>query len=126
MTLSMYQASVPGFLRHLGNLSKILAKGEENAKARNIDPSVFLNARLAPDMFPLTRQVQIATDIAKACPSRLAGTEVPGYEDNETTFEQLQARIAKTCAHLQSFKPEQIDGSENREVTFTRRNAGNW
>ena len=118
MPLSMHQASVPVFVRMLGALSAILTKAEADAVARKIDPSVFVNARLAPDMFALARQVQIATDGVKGGVSRLAGVEIPSYPDTETSFEELQARIAKTVAYLESFTPDQIDGSEDRAVTM--------
>lgn len=118
MSLTMYQASIPVFVRMLGNLSVILDKAAAHAEARKIDPAVFINARLAPDMFPLSRQVQIATDMVKGCAARLAGIEVPRYEDNETTFAELQARIAKTKAFLQSVSASQIDGSEDRQITL--------
>ncbi|MGH8172404.1 MAG: DUF1993 domain-containing protein [Rhodanobacteraceae bacterium] len=118
MTISMYKASVPLFIRALQNLSANLDKGLASAQARKIDPSVLVNMRLAPDMLPLSRQVQIATDGARGLAARLAGVERPAYEDNETTFDELQARIAKTIAFLQTFKPEQIDGSEERKVTL--------
>ncbi len=121
MSLSMYQASIPGFIRGLGNFSAILTKAEAYAEAKKIEPSVLINARLAPDMFPLSRQVQIATDGAKGCAARLAGIEVPSYEDTETTFPELQARIAKTIAFLKSVSAAQIDGSEQRKVTFKLR-----
>jgi hypothetical protein len=117
MSLSMYQASIPAFLHMLGNLSKILDKAAAHAEEKKIDPAIFVNARLAPDMFPLSRQVQIATDLVKACAARLAGIEVPSYEDNETTFAELQARIAKTAAFLQSVSAEQIDGTEDHNIT---------
>ena len=121
MQLSMYQASVPSFVNLLTNLKAVLKKGEAHAVAKKIDPSVFLNARLYPDMFMLVRQVQIASDQAKGCASRLAGTEPPKFEDNEKTFEELYARIDKTIAHLQSFKPAQIDGSETRAIELKQR-----
>ena len=121
MSLSMYQASIPVFIRGLGNLSAILAKAATHAEAKQIEPSVFINARLAPDMYPLSRQVQIASDVAKGCAARLAGIEVPSYEDNETTFPELQARIAKTVAFLQSVSPSQIDGSEQRPISLKLR-----
>ena len=121
MSLSMYQASVPVFVHMLGNLSAILDKAVKNAEARKIDPAVLVSARLAPDMYPLSRQVQIATDMAKGCAARLAGIEVPSYEDNEATFADLQARIAKTVAFLQSVNASQIDGSEGRTVKLTLR-----
>ena len=118
MSLSMYQASVPVLLRNLKNLSAVLAKGAANAEARKIDPSVFVNARLAPDMHPLSRQIQIATDSAKGAGARLAGIEVPSFEDNETTFADLQARLAKTIAFLETLKPAQIDDSEEKTITL--------
>jgi hypothetical protein len=121
MSLSMYQASVPVFVRMLDNLSKILDLAVQYAEEKKIDPSVLINARLAPDMYPLSRQVQIATDMAKGCAARLAGLEVPVYEDNETTFPELQARIAKTLAFIQSVSAEQIDGSEERTVILKLR-----
>ncbi|HEY8157781.1 MAG TPA: DUF1993 family protein [Methylobacter sp.] len=118
MSLTMYQASIPAFVRMLGNLSAILDKAAAHAEAKKIDPAVFVNARLAPDMFPLSRQVQIATDMVKGCAARLAGIEVPRYEDNETTFVELQARIDKTKAFIQSVNASQIDGSEERQITL--------
>jgi hypothetical protein len=118
MSLSMYQASIPVFIRQLGNLSKILDKASAHAESRKIDPAVFINARLAPDMYPLSRQVQIISDVVKGCAARLAGIEVPGYEDNETTFPDLQARIARTVDFLESVSATQIDGSEERTVTL--------
>lgn len=118
MSLSIYQISVPVFIRMLGNLSAILAKAEAHAQAKNIDPSVFLNARLAPDMFALTRQVQIASDAAKGCGARLAGVDIPSFADEEKSFADLQARIAKTVDFLKGLKPEQFEGAENREITI--------
>ena len=114
MTLSMYQASVPVFLRGLENLAAILAKGAAHAEAKKIDPAVFINARLAPDMLALARQVQIASDAAKGCVARLAGVDLPSFADTETTFPELQARIAKTIDFVKGFKAAQIDGSEER------------
>ncbi|MDE2091706.1 MAG: DUF1993 domain-containing protein [Gammaproteobacteria bacterium] len=121
MSLSMYQASVPVFIRMLNNLSAILKKGEAYAQAKKIEPAVLINARLYPDMFTLARQVQIATDQVKGCASRLAGSEPPSYEDKEQSFAELQARLDRTIAHLKSFKPEQIDGSEERMVSLKLR-----
>jgi hypothetical protein len=114
----MYQASIPSFVRMLGNLSAILDKATVHAEAKKIDPVVFINARLAPDMYPLSRQVQIATDIVKGCAARLAGIDVPSYLDNETTFAELQARIEKTVTFLQSVNVTQIEGSEERNITL--------
>jgi hypothetical protein len=110
----MYQASVPVFTRMLENLSAILGKAAAHAEAKKIDPAVFINARLAPDMFALARQVQIASDAAKGCVARLAGVEVPSYPDTETTFPELQERVAKTIAFVKGFTAQQIDGSEER------------
>ena len=118
MSLSMYQASVPAFVRMLNNLSAILDKAAAHADAIKIDPSIFVNARLAPDMFPLSRQVQIATDGVKGCAARLAGIEVPSYPDTETTIPELKTRIAKTIAFMQSVTPAQIDGSEERKIAL--------
>jgi len=112
MSLSMYQASAPVFVTMLNNLAAILEKAEAHAKERNIDESVLLNWRFAPDMFPLTRQVQIATDFAKGTAARLAGVDVPKYADDETSFAGLRQRIAKTVSFVQTFKPADIDGSE--------------
>ena len=117
----MYQASVPTFLRTLKNLSAILDKAAAFAEAKKIDESVLVNARLAPDMFPFARQIQIATDMVKGCAARLAGVEVPSYADTESTIAELKARIAKTIALLEGFKPEQIDGSEEKTVTLKLR-----
>ncbi len=116
MSISLYQASVPSFVRMLGNLSEILNKAAAHAEAKKIDQAIFINGRLAPDMFPLSRQVQIATDMVKGCAARLAGVEVPSYEDNESSFAELQIRIIKTIAFLQTLSPEQIDGNEERAI----------
>lgn len=117
MSLSMYQASAPVFIRALNNLSAILGKAADHAQARKIDAAIFVNGRLVPDMLPLTRQVQIATDHARGAVARLAGLERPSYADDETSFEQLQARIAKTIAWIETIQPAQVDGSEARSVT---------
>jgi uncharacterized protein len=116
MQLSMYQASSPVFVQFLTSLSAILKKAADHCAAKKIDPAVLVNGRLSPDMFPLSRQVQIATDQAKGGMARLAGAEVPSYADTEATFEDLQARIRKTLDFVQSFKPEEIDGSEERDI----------
>lgn len=118
MSLSMYHASIPVFVRMLGNLSAILHKAEAYATERKIEPGVLLGARLAPDMHPLVRQVQIATDSVKGCAARLAGIEVPRYEDSESSFAEVQARIGKTQAFLQSIAAAQIDGSEDKPITL--------
>ncbi len=119
MAVSMYQASVPAFVQMLSSLAAILDKAEAYAAERKIDPAVLLGWRLAPDMFALARQVQIATDHAKGCCARLAGVEVPKYADEETTFADLRARIARTIDFVRSFEPSDIDGSEDRGITIT-------
>jgi uncharacterized protein len=118
MSISMYEASIPHFALMLGNLSLILDKAKAHSETKNIDESVFVQARLAPDMYPLSQQIRIITDMAKACAARLAGVEIPRYEDNETTFADYQARIAKTIAFLQGFDSEEIDNSYNLPITI--------
>ena len=119
--MSMYQASIPQFTKMLSNLSNILKKGEEFAKAKNIDGTVLVGSRLAADMFPLAKQVQIACDQVKNGMARLAGVEPPKFDDNESTFAELQERIAKTIAFAKSIKPEQVDGTEAKEIKFSIR-----
>jgi hypothetical protein len=118
MPVSMHQASAPLFLRQLKALSAILTTAEQFAEAKKIDPSVLINARLAPDMHPLSRQVQIASDGVKGGVARLAGMEPPSYPDTETTFAELQARIANTIAFIESVPAEKLDGSEDRTITL--------
>ena len=118
MTISMYQASVPVFIRMLRNLKALLEKGAAHAEAKKFDASVLVTARLAPDMFALARQIQIAADNAKGCASRLAGVDIPKFEDNETTLPELIARIDKTISFLKTLKPEQIDGSEDKAIVL--------
>lgn len=118
MTISMYEASVPSLLRTLNNLVAILEKGAAHAEAKKIDPTVLLNSRLYPDMFPLARQVQIASDIARRGAARLAGLEAPLLEDNETTFTQLLQRLHKVTTYLETLSAEQIDGSEKKVITL--------
>jgi hypothetical protein len=118
MSLSMHQASVPVFTRMFGNLDAILDKAAADAEARKIDMAVLLNARLAPDMHPLTRQIQIASDAAKGCVARLAGVEAPSFPDTETTLAEVKERIAKTVAYVQSVGADKIDGSEAREIVL--------
>lgn len=118
MTISMYQASVPAFVHTLTQLHGILEKAESYAALRKIDPSVLVTARLYPDMFPLSRQIQIACDFAKGTASRLAAKDVPGWPDNETTLAELKARVAKTIDLIKSFKPADIDGSEGRDISM--------
>jgi len=114
----MYQASAPRFVNILKNLSAILDKAQAHAEAKKIDPTVFTNARLYPDMLAMARQVQIATDTAKAAMARLAGAEIPKYEDTEQTFAELKARIAKTIEFINTFKPAQIEGTDEKEVVI--------
>jgi hypothetical protein len=121
MQISMYRASVPVFARTLRNLAAVLRKGEAFAAERKIDPVVLLNYRLAPDMFALTRQVQIATDMAKGCVARLAGVEAPVYADDETTLDQLLERIDRTVAFVEGVQPAQIDGTEQKPITLKMR-----
>ena len=121
MTLSMYAASTPAFRRMLGNLAAILGKAAAHADARKIDQGVLLNARLFPDMLPLIKQVQIATDAAKGCVARLAGVDIPKFEDDEANFADLQARIAKTIAFVDSIPAERIDGTEGRDISLQLR-----
>ena len=123
MTISMYQASVPTIVRALNNLAAVLEKADQHAAAKKIDPEAFVNARLYPDMFALAKQVQLASDISKGGTARLAQVEPPAFEDNETTFPQLVERVRKTVAYLETLKPEQIDGSEARTVTWKTRSA---
>ena len=118
MTYSMSQASIPAFETTLNALSAVLDKGEAFAVAKKIDPSVLLNTRIAPDMFALTRQVQIACDLAKNGMARLAGVEAPKYEDNETTIAQLKERITKTVAYIKGLDKAKIAASAGHEVTF--------
>lgn len=118
MTISMYQASAPRFIHTLNALSAILDKAQAHAELRKIDPLVLTSFRLYPDMLPMTRQVQIATDSAKGCLARLAGVEIPKYEDTEQTFTELKARVAKTVAYLGTFKPSQIDGTEEKDIVL--------
>jgi len=114
----MYQASVPVIVRTMTSLSNFLTKADADATARGIDPQVFLNARLAPDMHPLTRQVQIASDACKLGIARLAGIDAPSFPDVETTFPELQKRIADTIAFVKSVTPEQIDGTEDKVIVL--------
>lgn len=124
MTISMYQASAPVFVRALSNLRHVLEVGEAHAADREIASEVLLQTRLIPDMLPLIKQVQIATDLAKNGCARLAGVEPLQFDDDETDFAQLYARIDRAIDYIKGFKPEQIDGSEERKVTVKTRSAG--
>ncbi len=123
MPFSMYQASIPVLISMLGNLSKILDKAAAFTEARKIEPSVLITDRLAPDMLPLARQVQIASDMAVRGAARLAEVEFPSLPDTETTFPELQNRIAKTVEFLETLTAQQIDRDENRQVTVKMRDG---
>ena len=123
MPITMYSASVPVFVRMLGNLSKCLDKAEAHAQAKKFDTSVYLASRLAPDMLPFPRQIQIACDGAKFCVARLGGVDAPRYEDNEASMADLKQRIAKTLAFVQSVPAEQIEGSEDKDISVPRRDG---
>ncbi len=118
MPNAMYDHSIPVFAKMLGNLAAVLDKAAKHCEAAKIDPNALLGFRLYPDMFPLTRQVQIATDQAKGGAARLAGIEVPKYDDAEKSFDDLKARIAKTIAFVNGIKPEQLADSATRDVTL--------
>jgi uncharacterized protein len=118
MSFSMSQASLPTFEIGLNALSAILEKAEAFAAAKKIEPSVLLNTRLAPDMFPLVRQVQIASDLAKIGAARLAGVEAPRYEDKEVTIPELRARLANTIAFIKTLDTKKIDAATDRQITF--------
>jgi uncharacterized protein len=121
MNISMYQASVPRFVNILGNLSNILDKAQAHVDAKKLDTATLTNYRLFPDMLPMSAQVQIACDTAKGVVARLAGVEIPVYEDNEKTLAELKARVAKTVAFIQTVTPAQIDGSEDKDIVIKRR-----
>lgn len=120
MNISMYQASAPRFANILTNLSTILDKAQAHVESRKIDPAALTTYRLYPDMYPMARQVQIACDRAVAAVANLAGVEVPTYEDTEQTFPELKARIAKAIGFVQSIKPEQLDGTEDKDIILRR------
>jgi len=121
MALSMHSASVPVFVRMLGNLVGWLDKAEAHAREKKFEPVVYLGARLAPDMLPLPTQIQIACDAAKFCVARLAGIEAPAFADDEKTLDELRQRVRKTIDYLQSVPAAQIDGSDAREISVPRR-----
>jgi len=121
MKISMYQASAPRFANALRNLSAILDKAQAHAEAKKLDPAVLGSLRLIADMFPLARQVQVACDTAKGAVARLAGAEIPKYEDTEQTIAELKARIARTLDFVASVPAAKIDGSEEREVVMKMR-----
>lgn len=123
MALTMHSASVPILVRMLRNLNAWLDKAVAYAETKKFDPAVYLAARLAPDMLPFARQIQIASDNAKACVARLTGVENPKFADDETTLDQLRERIAKTLAFIESVPPEAFEGAEARDIEVPRRNA---
>jgi hypothetical protein len=118
MSFSVYEASIPPMIRFFENLSKILDKATQQARERDLPLSELLEARLAPDMFPFPRQIQIASDIAKLAAARLTGSEPPSFPDTEATFPELQARIKKTIDYIKSIAPEKFEGAEERTVTL--------
>ncbi len=117
MSMSLYQLTVPVFVKTLANLKAVLEKAKAHALERKIEEAAFINARLYPDMLPLPRQVQIATDIARGAAARLAGVEPPAYEDNETSFDDLVARIQRTIDYMKGLDAKQFDGAETRSIT---------
>lgn len=123
MPITMHSASVPVFTRMLGNLNQWLDKAEAHAQAKKFDPAVYLAARLAPDMLPFTKQIQIGCDAAKFGVARLAGIEPPKFEDNETSFAELRERIRKTLEFVRSVPADAIDGTEAKEVILPRRDG---
>ena len=123
MSLTMYSASVPVFVRMLGNMLNWLDKAQEHADARKFESTNYVGLRLAPDMLPFNRQIQIATDGAKGCVARLTGTEVPKWEDTESTLAELRARVLKTLDYVQAFGAERFEGSESREIVLPTRHG---
>ncbi len=123
MQISMYRASLPVFVHMLRNLRGILQKGAAHAEEKGFDPGVLVNCRLYPDMLPLSRQVQIATDVVKGFAARVADQSPPKYDDNESTFDELAERVGKTILFLESFEPGQIDGTEEKEVLLPLRSG---
>ena len=120
MNISMYQASIPRFVNILSNLSAILDKAQAHVDAKKLDDAILTNYRLFPDMLPMSKQIQIACDTAKGVTARLAGVEIPAYEDNEKSLADLKARIAKTVAFIQTVTASQIDGTEEKEIVIKR------
>ena len=118
MSLSMYESSIPVLVRNLNNLSAYLAKGADYASEKEIDDAVLVNARLFPNMFDLAHQIQIACDVSKKAAARLSGIEAPSFEDNEASFEELQTRISNTIKFLESVPADQIDGTEEKQITL--------
>jgi hypothetical protein len=121
MSLSMSQVSIPVFLQGLKGLSGVLAKAQAQAEAKSVPDANYLQARLYPDMLPMARQVQIACDFAKGAVARLAGADMPAFEDTETTFAELKARVDKTIAYIESIDDDAVDGSEDKDISLMRR-----
>lgn len=121
MSITMHSASAPIFVRTLTSLLVWLDKAQAHADARKFDASNFLGLRLAPDMLPFTRQIQITTDGVKGCMARLAGQEIPKWDDTEASLDELRARVRKTIAYVQSFSAAQIDGTEDKEILLPTR-----
>ncbi len=121
MSLSIHQASVPVFVQGLKGLKVVLTKASAHVEAKKLDPEALLKARLYPDMFPLIRQVQIATDFAKGCAARLAGEDVPAWDDVETGFDDLIARVDRAIAYVEGLDAAKFEGAEDRDITLTRR-----
>lgn len=118
MTVSMSSASLPIFKAMLGNLSHILDKAQAHAEARKYDPAALLQFRLAPDMLPFTRQIQVACDAAKNGVARISGVEAPKFEDTESSFPGLKDRIQKTLGYLETVPADRLDGTEDKDITF--------
>jgi uncharacterized protein len=123
MSITMHSASVPVFVRMLTNLCTWLDKAEAHAKAKKFDAGVYLGTRLAPDMLPFSKQIQIACDGAKFCVARLAGVDAPAFDDSETTVAELRARVMATIEFVKSVTADRIDGTEDKEVTIPRRDG---
>jgi len=123
MPITMYSASVPVFVRMLGNVATWLDKAEAHAAAKKFDPSVYLTARLAPDMLSFAKQIQIACDAAKFCVARISGDEAPKFEDNESSIAELRERIAKTVAYVRSVPAAKIDGTDAKDISVPRRDG---
>jgi hypothetical protein len=119
MALSMYEISIPMFIHNFNILSRILLKAEKDAEKRKIDKSVFINARLAPDMLPLSKQIQIGTDMVRLGIGRLSDVKAPSFKDNEVTFSDLQKRIKKTITFLKKINSKQMDGSELKKIELS-------
>lgn len=121
MTISLYQVSAPVFIQGLKGLAGVVDKASAHVAAKNLDPNALLQARLFPDMFNFTRQIQIACDFPKGAMARLSGQDAPAWDDTEVTFDDLKARIQKTIAYVEAIDPASVDGQEDREIILVRR-----